>query len=71
MLEGHNLRGVLPVCTDEISSQEVILAAKLLKNKGASGHDGLPAEFWKAICREDTPACKWAKPHPFLPPDGR
>ena len=45
---------------DEISSQEMIIAAKSLKNKTASGHDGLPVEFWKAICREDTPACKWA-----------
>ena len=68
------LGGVLPVCTDEISSQEVILAANSLKNKMASGHVGLPTEFWKAICREDTPAdtpaCKWAKLHPFLRTSG-
>ena len=38
----------------------VIMAAKSLKNKKASGHDGLLAEFWKAICREDTPTCTWA-----------
>ena len=38
----------------------MIIAAKSLRNKRASGHDGLPAEFWKAMCREGTPACKWA-----------
>ena len=45
---------------DEISSQEVIIAAQSLKNKRVSGHDVLPTEFWKAICREDTRACKLA-----------
>ena len=51
------LGGVLPVCMDEISSQEPIIAAKSLKKKTSSGHDGLPAKFWSSCHQMLTKYC--------------
>ena len=48
--------------TDEnpIFESEVIEAATRLKNSKASGDDGLPPEFWKAVAKYGTDTCKWA-----------
>ena len=44
-----------------MSQTEVIKAARKLTWDKASGIDAIPAQFWKAICREGTPACQWAR----------
>ena len=54
------LAPTLQLSNNDISSKEVVTAARLLKPKKAGGLDELPPEFWKGICREDSPACKWA-----------
>ena len=56
------LAPTLQLSNNDISSKEVVAAAKLLKMKPekTGGLDELPPEFWKSICREDSPACKWA-----------
>ena len=43
-----------------ISRAEVVEAARKLKRGKACGQDGLPPEFWKCICKVDSPACVWA-----------
>ena len=50
----------LQLSNNDISPKEVVAAAKLLKPKKAGGLDEFPPEFWKSICRGDSPACKWA-----------
>ena len=39
---------------------EVVESAKSLKRRKAAGADGIPPEFWKAICTYNSPACRWA-----------
>ena len=43
-----------------ITVEEVITAAKTLKNRKATGGDNMPAEFWKTICVQDSLTCQWA-----------
>ena len=43
-----------------ISESEVVAAGKLLNKKRASGSDGIPPEFWKAITVAGSGACQWA-----------
>lgn len=43
-----------------ISEGEVVAAGRRLNNKSASGNDGIPPEFWKAITVESSDACRWA-----------
>ena len=31
-----------------------------LKRRKAAGADGIPPEFWEAICSYNSPACRWA-----------
>ena len=53
----------LPVSQDDITVEEVISAAKTLKNRKATGKDNMPAEFWKTICVQDSlccQRCQWA-----------
>ena len=50
----------LPVSQDDITVEEVISAAKTLKNRKATGKDNMPAEFWKTICVQDSLCCQWA-----------
>ena len=54
------LAPTLQFSNKDISSQEIVAAAKPLKPKKAVGLDELPPEFWKRICREDSSTCKWA-----------
>ena len=39
---------------------EVVESVKSLKRRKAAGADGIPPEFWKAICTYNSPACPWA-----------
>ena len=50
----------LPVDVGNISEHEVVKAGRQLRRGKASGVDEIPPEFWKAICVQGTPACKWA-----------
>ena len=50
----------LEVDHGDITGEEVIAAAKLLRRRKACGSDDLPPEFWKAICNTSSPACRWA-----------
>ena len=43
-----------------ILEAEVVLAAKKLKWGKSSGNDDIPGEFWKAICKTGSSACRWA-----------
>ncbi|OLP80991.1 LINE-1 reverse transcriptase-like [Symbiodinium microadriaticum] len=49
----------LPVDVGTFSAGEVARAGKQLKRNKASGVDEVPAEFWKAVCSEHAPACKY------------
>ena len=56
-----------PTCVDpllvsntSISEAEVVESVKSLKRRKAAGADGIPPEFWKAICAYNSPACRWA-----------
>lgn len=50
----------LPIDIGVISSGEVAKAAKQLKSNRASGLDGVPSEFWKAIVLNGSPEAQWA-----------
>ena len=50
----------LEVDDGDITGEETIAAAKLLRRRKACGSDDLPPEFWKAICNTSSPACRWA-----------
>ena len=55
-----SLGSTLPISCLNISRTEVVEAARKLKRGKACGQDGLPPEFWKCICKVDSPACVWA-----------
>ena len=67
---GHHVRLQRPphsTCDDpllvsntSISEAEVVESVKSLKRRKAAGSDGIPPEFWKAICTYNSPACRWA-----------
>ena len=57
---GDRLGPLLPVSQENITAEEVITAAKALKNRKAMGGDNMPAEFWKTICVQDSLTCQWA-----------
>ena len=50
----------LPVETGPFNDEEIVAAASRLRRNKATGTDHVPAEFWKAICRRTSPACRWA-----------
>ena len=50
----------LLVSNISISEAEVVESVKSLKRRKAAGSDGIPPEFWKAICTYNSPACRWA-----------
>ena len=50
----------LLVSNTSISEAEVVESVKSLKRRKAAGSDGIPPEFWKAICTYNSPACRWA-----------
>ena len=50
----------LPTELGPITEQEVCEAARALKRNRAAGKDGMPAEFWRAVCVAGAPACQWA-----------
>ena len=50
----------LPVDEGRFTLAEVVEAASRLKRKKAPGADCMPAEFWRAICCTNSPACRWA-----------
>ena len=50
----------LLVSNTSISGAEVVESVKSLKRRKAAGSDGIPPEFWKAICTYNSPACRWA-----------
>ena len=59
-LYNDHLGSDLPVGDDNITQSEVVAAGKGLNRKRASGNDGIPPEFWKAITVENSDACQWA-----------
>ena len=50
----------LPVEMGPFNDEEIVAAASRLRRNKATGNDHVPAEFWKAICRRSSPACRWA-----------
>ena len=48
----------LPIDLGAIKIAEVIAAAKMLKPNRACGLDDVPAEFWKTIVTEGSPATR-------------
>ena len=50
----------LLVSNTSISEAEVVESVRSKKRRKAAGSDGIPPEFWKAICTYNSPACRWA-----------
>ena len=50
----------LLVSNTSISEAEVVESLKSLKRRKTAGSDGIPPEFWKAMCTYNSPACRWA-----------